>query len=190
MLKVFVTCACIFITACGRYGPPLPPEVLAPKAVSGLHVQGEEAGIKFAWTAPRVDQRGKELKSLDGYRLYRKVLVRPSDATNKDVKFLLLATIEDHHVDLREEKRREARAQGKPVRRIQAPTNATKFEYSDRAVVRGITYLYKLVPFNQEDVESVTPSITTVSFDGANSQITLGADTSSSGQSGSMFDEL
>lgn len=67
-LKIAIFCFLIFsLAACGKKGPPIPPETLPLPPVTGL-----EAGLigntsELSWTV----QRGKNVPAPDGFRIYR-----------------------------------------------------------------------------------------------------------------------
>lgn len=46
---------------CGRYGPPVPPEKLAPVPISDLKVVILGTEVKISWVAPSKDIRGENL---------------------------------------------------------------------------------------------------------------------------------
>jgi hypothetical protein len=152
---VFVAVCCL--VGCGRYGPPLAPEALAPQAVSDLQTTALVDGVHFAWTASNHDVRGKDLKTMDGYRIYRKEIVKKSDIVDPDVEYTLLATIEDKHVEDLKKKQEDAKKEGKISRRVKADPKLTKFEYLDSTLEKEHTYLYKFLPINQGGVEGGMP---------------------------------
>ena len=123
------------VTGCGRYKPPLPPEMFAPKPVDSLTVTAAEGGVFFAWTAPDEDRRGKELKSIDGYAIQRKVIAQKGDETNPSVRFETIGFVRDQHVIVRETLRKEARSQGKIGRTIESPEEHTKFTFVDLSLI-------------------------------------------------------
>ncbi len=167
----------IFCSGCGKYGVPLPPERFAPKKVRELEVTPTEQGIGFAWKAPEKNARGKELASIDGYRVYRREILAQSDIVDDTDELELLATIPDTHVVEREELRAAARAQGKPGRRINVDSKKLHFEYSDTSAVKGSNYLYQIVPFNQGDVEGHGSQEIFVAFNGEKSKVSKAATT-------------
>ena len=160
------------IFGCGRYGPPLAPELLAPKPVVPVKITADATGVFFSWQASSHDTRGKELKTMDGYRIYRKIIKAQKDIVDNEILFDLISTVPDEHVRIREQLRAEARAQGKPGRPIEAPKSALKFTFTDTAVTDGKSYLYKLLPFNQGDVEGEARQLYLVAFAGPNSTVT------------------
>lgn len=171
--RTFATWALALITicGCGKYGPPVPPEYLAPSAVVDLSIQGSEQGVKFAWKSPQRDLRNHELKYLDGYRLYRSTLENPRELLQASRRFELLSTIQDTHLVALEEARAALRAEGKPSHRARPDAAKTHFEFLDSSVKEGSKYLYKLVPFNQSNVEGSAFSIFEVTWSKANSSV-------------------
>jgi hypothetical protein len=163
----------LVLAACGRFGPPLPPEALAPKAVEDLTAVARPQGVSFAWSAPDRDRRSRELKFIDGYRIQRKELSERGDETNPDVVFEDVGFVKDNHVEVREELRKEARAQGKVGRRIQAPKEATQFTFKDTKAEVGKTYMYQILPENQGGVKGVVNQIVKVAFRGDKSDVRI-----------------
>jgi hypothetical protein len=161
------------VSGCGRYKPPLPPEMFAPKAVDALSVTASEAGVVFAWTAPDEDRRGKELKFIDGYAIQRKTIAERGDETNPKVRFQTIGFVRDQHVKVREELRAAARAEGKIGRTIESPAEHTKFSFVDAGAQRSTTYMYQVVPQNQGGADGVVREVARVTFKGAASDIAM-----------------
>ena len=61
---VFVLC---IVTACGKKGPPLPPDVLPLPAVTTLSHNLKNDSVHLSWNRPK----GKGASSLKGYIVYR-----------------------------------------------------------------------------------------------------------------------
>ena len=164
------------LTACGKYGPPLPPEALSPRAVAELEAIAASDGVKFTWRGVDNDRRGKELKDLGGYKIYRReinIAHEVSDKTDKESEYQLLATIEDKHIAELRRIREEALAAGKPARRLKVNDALKAFQYVDASAQNGTIYLYRLVPFNQGQVEGQVNKIVKVLFKGEASEIHL-----------------
>lgn len=159
------------LAACGKYGPPLPPESFSPRAVKQLQVTADTGGVRFKWESPDADLRGAELRNMDGYYVMRKALEHSEDATDADVPFEEIGRVSDTHVLEREKKRDGARAAGRPARRIDSDAALKKFEYTDSSAAAGKAYLYKVVPHNQGGVEGRVAQLVRVVFKGAASQI-------------------
>jgi hypothetical protein len=163
----------IMAQACGRYRPPLPPELLAPSGVINLSVQASDAAVAFAWTAADVDRRGKELKSAEGFLVERKELVARGDETDPSVEFKKIGFLADKHVQVREKLREEARAAGKVGRTVESPAEHTSFAFTDSTPVRGKTYLYQIVPVNQGGTRGKVEQLAKVVFQGAQSAVVM-----------------
>jgi hypothetical protein len=180
LCRCFAICVlCLWAQACGRYGNPFPPEALAPQAVGNLSAKASETSIILAWTAPRNDLRGRELSTLDGYKIYRQQLSAEVTAeavpTRKRLEPELLAIIPDTHIAVRDELRVRAREEGKLARRVRVDPELVNFEYSDQDVLVGSLYKYTIVPFNQGRVEGLTREAVEVLFRGRQSRILIGA---------------
>lgn len=161
------------VTGCGRYKPPLPPEMFAPKAVEALTVTAAEGGVFFAWSASDEDRRGKELKTMDGYAIQRKVIARKGDETNPNVRFQTIGFVRDQHVIVRENLRKEARAEGKIGRTIESPEEYTKFTFVDTTAQPSTTYMYQVVPRNEGGTDGAVSQVARVTFKGSASDIAM-----------------
>ena len=161
------------VVGCGRFKPPLPPEKFAPKAVEALTVTATDAGVLFAWSSPDEDQQGKELKSIEGYSIQRKVISQKGDETDPSVRFETIGFIKDSHVKVREELRAAARKEGKIGRSIKSPEEHTKFSFVDSKVQRDKTYIYQIVPENQGGTEGGIKQFARVTFRGVTSDIAM-----------------
>lgn len=170
---IFVTLSLFMITACGKYAPPQPPEAFSPKGIQQLEVVANLNSLLFRWRAPDEDLRGKELKSMNGYNVYRKELSFPSDVTDEDVEFELITEIEDLHIEERDKLREAAEAEGKPIKRIKADGTLKQFEFLDDSLKPGHSYLYKIVPFNQGDIEGQVLEMVKVQFRGQSSTVII-----------------
>ena len=60
------------LPACGKKGPPLPPESLAPAKVSGFAAQGKGDVLVLSWTIPKKNSDGSALDDLAGFKLYQR----------------------------------------------------------------------------------------------------------------------
>lgn len=159
------------LSGCGRYAVPLAPELLAPAAVEALQVQAKERSVLFAWRAVDVDQRKRELKSSDGFRIMRKNIQAEGDESNPDQPFIEVGFLPDAHVAIRESLRKVARAEGKIGRRVEAPSELMDFVFEDSMVESGKTYLYQIVPINQGSVKGQVAEYVRLKFDGLESKI-------------------
>jgi hypothetical protein len=159
------------IVGCGRYLPPIPPEDLAPSAVMDLVVTPKDKAVEFAWISSDTDVRGKELKSSEGFSIERKELVNRGDETDPTIEFEQIGYLKDEHVALRESLRTEARAAGKVGRNVKAPKESIAFKFVDSTPVQGKTYLYQIVPLNQDGVEGQVAELVKMVFQGSISTV-------------------
>jgi predicted small lipoprotein YifL len=60
------------LTACGKKGPPLPPEVRLPIPPAGLRASIDENAILVTWTNPGTRIDGSRLRDLTEVRVYRR----------------------------------------------------------------------------------------------------------------------
>ena len=172
-VQVLIGLACL-IGGCGKYGPPFPPEALAPSAVGDLMVSGSPAGVTLAWSAPEQNQRKRELQSIDGYTIMRRDAAtdRANDGAFNVPAYSEIGTILDTHLAVQDELREKARAEGKPASRIKVDPALKRFSFVDPTPVQGTTYMYKVVPFNQGGVAGGVRDEYRVVFNGANSVVT------------------
>jgi hypothetical protein len=172
LMKRCLIAVVVFISGCGRFKPPLPPEMFAPKPPEALVVTPSSQGVGFSWVASDEDMQGKELKYSGGFNVERKTIAQRGDETNPDVRFEKIGFIQDKHVSVREELRKAARAEGKIGRTIEAPSSMMDFVYLDKTVVNGATYIYQIVPVNQRNVEGGIAEVIRVIFKGSESDVT------------------
>ena len=161
------------VTGCGRYKPPLPPEMFAPKGVEELNVTGTAGGVVLSWSAPHEDRRGKELKFIDGYAIQRKVIAHRGDETDPHIRFETIGFVKDKHVQVREDLRKTARAEGKIGRTIEAPKENMEFAFTDTTATPSTTYIYQVFPQNHGGVDGIVKQFARVIFKGAASEVTL-----------------
>lgn len=161
------------IAACGRYLPPLAPESMAPASVKNLEVSADLQNINFKWDASDRDQKGSELKTIEGYRIYRKDLVNKNDLINAEIQYQLIASVEDTHLAELKKLKDEALEAGTPRRRVKVDDNLKHFTFSDNNLKAGQEYAYQIIPFNQGGVEGEANKIVKVLFRGLTSEILL-----------------
>jgi hypothetical protein len=172
----------IALAACGKFAPVYPPESFAPASVRELGVRADQAGVHFNWEAPDQSQRGKDLKSIEGYYVLRKQLLGDADLLDTEVEFEVIATIDDRHLLERDALRKTAREEGRISRTLDVDPALKKFSYSDSTVKPGSTYAYRIVPFNQGGVRGRVGQTVRVLFRGDSSEL--------SGIKGADFDDL
>ena len=129
--------------------------------------------MAFSWEAPENDQRGKELKQIDGYWVYRKTIIKDSDVVDPDVEYEKIGQVSDTHIVVRDDLRKKAEAEGKIVRKVKVDPSLTKFSFNDSALTPGGNYLYKIVPINQDDEAGGIKKYVRVRFQGDASVVTI-----------------
>lgn len=161
-------------TGCGKYAAPEPPERLSPAAVEVGEVIATGSGVTIQWLAPTEDQRGKRLKELLGYIVYRKELVRAADTLDPLKPFEEIKRVDDSSLARLKKKTDEAVQSGKPARRVSLASEERRVSITDETVTPGRTYLYKIAPFSSEGVDGGVESLIRVVFTGASgSSITV-----------------
>ncbi len=163
----------VLFSACGRYAAPKPPEYFSPRSVNELKAEASLDGVLLTWKAPDNDLRGEPLKSMDGYFIKRRVITSPSDILDDDIEDELLATIEDNHIKVLKELRDKAIEEGRISRKVTVDEELKKFSYLDTTAKAGVTYIYRVVPFNQGDVEGLVPQLVKVAYLGDNSFVSI-----------------
>lgn len=159
------------VSGCGKYGKPRPPEYYAPAEVRELTVSASLQGVAFNWLSPEVNNRGRALEDLEGYRIYRRELDANSRLRDPYAKFDLIGTIEDTHINELVELKRQAVEQGQLTRKIKMDEARSRFQFVDRSAVPGKSYFYQIVAFNQGGVEGKIAERFNVLFRGEISQI-------------------
>ena len=173
-IVVFSIIACILLSGCGRYAPPLPPEAFSPKAVEDLQVNAALGEISFQWRSPEEDRRGKELKFIDGYEIRRaEILTWEAFVDDPEESSVKVGFVPDTHIAERERLRDEAVKAGKSTRRVKVGEDLKQFRFGDRDLTPGAEYVYMIVPMNQDDVEGEIRQYVRVLYRGDSSQVTL-----------------
>lgn len=167
----FLVQVLLVLCGCGRYLPPVPPERLAPKPLEFVDLVPLDNGIKFSWLSPTEDLQGEELKYLDEYRIYRKETASLKDIQDEEIPWQLMQTIPETALRLLQQKRDEARAVGKPVRRVKLEDEERKVWYEDSSVERDKVYVYKVVTQSSRFGEVEPKRLVKVVFRGLESDI-------------------
>ena len=164
---------CILCISCGKFGRPLPPEKVSPEGLEIKDVKPSSEGITFTWLSPQVDTRGKKLRSLGGYNLYRRELLTDDDLTDSYAKYDLLDTVEDKTFPVLEERKNIAKKELKPVRKVSLTDEERTIEYTDKTLEAGKSYVYKIVAYNNSSVEGDIIKAVKVTFNGEQSLIEI-----------------
>ncbi len=69
--RLVVLLAVLSLVACGKKGPPVPPEIRLPQPVSALTGVVREGGVELAWTNPTRRADGTPLRDLVRLRVFR-----------------------------------------------------------------------------------------------------------------------
>ncbi|MCB9030539.1 MAG: hypothetical protein H6619_05760 [Deltaproteobacteria bacterium] len=169
MKKFLAGVSILFLASCGRYLSPIAPQELAPEKVKQLTATADASGVSFAWSSSTRDVRGKKLKSLEGYRIYRKEI---DPAENEILSFDgwdQVAFIEDKHLAELLRRQEEARASGGIVRKVSAPDELKHFSFTDKDIKNGTIYAYRIIAVNQGGVESEDEQMVQVTYLGNDS---------------------
>lgn len=161
------------VASCGRYGDPLTPESYSPSEVRNLVVTADALAVNFKWSAPKKDQRGKELEQIDGYAIYRKQVDNFERLLDDDARFEKIGFVQDLHIQERDKLRAEARKVGKVARRIEVEPEKMDFVFADTTVKPGLNYIYKITPVSQIEVEGLVKSYVKLRFLGAASTVVI-----------------
>ncbi len=166
-----VLIALLALTGCGRYVKAVAPEMMAPAPVKNFTVAPMTDGLLFAFESSDEDVRGKALKSLEGYNLYRKELVTAETSIFKRDGYVLLTTIQDKHLLALDQLREQARVQGRNPSKVVVPPQLRTFSFKDTSLVNGKIYAYRLVGFNQNGVEAEVDRMIRVEYAGDASKV-------------------
>src|SRR5262245_40236294 len=120
---VLLVCLAL-LCGCGRFGPPLSTASLSAKAVKSLSATGETGGVRFTWESSDEDLRGKEVKTMDGYEILRKVFEDDKDLIAKRREFATVGRVEDTHIAKLKEAREDNRKRGIPSHRAKLPADS------------------------------------------------------------------
>lgn len=143
------------MAGCGRYEAPIVPEQLISESVKELGATVDSQTVTLSWKRPSVDARGKRLKDIDGYRVYRAMIFSPSNlkelqsarATGPD--FTEVGWVADGSHEKLTKLQDEAEARGDMRRKVKLEPSDTTFSFVDPFKATSGVFLYKVVPVNQ-----------------------------------------
>lgn len=135
-IPVLILGAGLLLSGCGKKGPLIPPEALAPAPVTDLAVAQKNGRFEISWSAPGREEGGGRLRDLAGFLLFKRVVLPPSE----DCEECPTAYGPPSRIDL---------DYLKGVERVDG-----LFVTGDTGLVKGKTYQYKLRSFNTDGVES------------------------------------
>lgn len=77
-----------FMAACGKVGPPQPPEILIPRVVSDLTSRQIGAGVRLSWTLPALNTNGSKATTNRRIEVYREIqpLTAPLPTPEKEAE--------------------------------------------------------------------------------------------------------
>lgn len=180
--QFLVVLSCV---ACGRYLPPVAPELSSPAGIRFAEVVADKDSVKLVWLAPEQSVRGRKLKKLDGYRVYRRVLpARQSSEGEQEPDYELAATVWDTTLALRVKREEELEQAYKPTRQAKLSEEERTVTFQDRNVTVGVQYLYKVAAFNQVGFDGPVVQFAEVLFDGDKSVVRKIASEEDAGLSG------
>jgi hypothetical protein len=167
--QFLVVVSCV---ACGRYLPPIAPELSSPAAIKFKEVVADQDSVRLVWLAPEQSVRGKKLEKLDGYRVYRRVLpARQLSKGEEQPDYELAATVWDTTLAVRVQREEELERAYKPTRQAKLSEEERTVTFQDSNVSVGVQYLYKVAAFNQVGFDGPVVQFAEVLFDGEKSVV-------------------
>src|SRR5664279_1692397 len=79
MKYLLVVVIAVLLAGCGKKGALVPPEALVPAAISDLRVEQKGERFLVLWSSPIRQEGGRALRSLSGFRLFRRDLLPPGE---------------------------------------------------------------------------------------------------------------
>lgn len=67
-------CVTLSLSGCGRKTLPIPPHAVIPQAINDLNFFQDESRVVLSWTYPGETTIGTELKSIEGFQIFRAVI--------------------------------------------------------------------------------------------------------------------
>jgi predicted small lipoprotein YifL len=124
------------LTACGKKGPLVSPDALAPGPIADLKVRQTGSRFLLCLSPPSRDVAGRPLKDLVGVRVFRREVLPPDeDCEECPTAYRLLRTID-----------------------LEYPNDIIRFGslycLSDAELIPGKTYQYKAVSFQRDGTMS------------------------------------
>ncbi|MDT8317531.1 MAG: fibronectin type III domain-containing protein [bacterium] len=144
---LFITLLVGSMAACGKKGPPLPPESLVPAQVSGFKAEGRGEALLLSWTIPGKNNDGSSLNDLAGFKLYQK---KSGEGCNScPSEFPVYADID-----------------------IEAPGHAGKAAIEGKRLIftvrnmePGLSYSFKVAPYNKSGYFGEFSEVITLNWD-------------------------
>lgn len=144
---ILVILVCIFtLTACGRKGPPKPPEESAPQPVRYLEVIPTESSVNLKFQAPLKTVGGDDIIELSTFYIGRRGIGKDASENFQNIAEL------EFNVEKNNPK-------------------SDWFEYNDQNVMKGSQYEYIVVAGDDAGYLSAPPYILRVTYLGASTLI-------------------
>jgi predicted small lipoprotein YifL len=124
------------LLACGREGPPRPPEDVVPQTISDLTATNVAAGVQLSWSRPLHYADGERMTDLGGFIVERAV------GTEARVAFRRLTVLEVSDRDRFRQLKR--------------------FQFVDGDTAAGTTYQYRLVSSTVDRYFSAPSNVVTI----------------------------
>jgi predicted small lipoprotein YifL len=126
----------LLLSGCGKKGPLVPPEALAPAQVHDLAVAQKGGRFLVTWSAPSREESGKRLTDLAGFLLFRRPVLPPAEDCEECPS--AYTQVAKGYVDYPSE--------------ISKVGNG--YLYADHDLLEGKTYQYKVRSFTTDNLQS------------------------------------
>ena len=129
---LYIVLTTLLLSGCGKKGPLMPPEALAPAAISDLRVAQKGELFQISWSRPAREAGGGALRDLAGFQLFRReVLPQAEDCEACPDAYRLLKAVDPEYLQ--------------EVRRV-----GDLYLYMDSDLRPGKTYQYKAVALKRD----------------------------------------
>ena len=134
--KLLLMGIALLLAACGKKGPLVPPEALAPAPINNVKVSQPGPRFSICLTPPSTDETGKSLKNLAGFRVFKREVLPPDEDCEECPTAYRIMQIVD----------------------IEFPKDVMRFGnlycLTDLNLAEGKTYQYKAVSFQSDGTTS------------------------------------
>lgn len=125
-----------FFAGCGKKGMLISPEAQLPAPVNDLRAAQMGESFQLSWSIPTQEERGRALKDLAGFRLFKREVLPPDeDCESCPNAYRLLKNVDMEYLQ--------------DVRRFDG-----RLFYRDPDVITGTTSQYKVVSFRKDGTSS------------------------------------
>ena len=96
---LYIVLTTLLLSGCGKKGPLMPPEALAPAAISDLRVAQKGELFQLSWSRPAREAGGGALRDLAGFQLFRReVLTQAEDCEACPDAYRLLKAVDPEYL--------------------------------------------------------------------------------------------